>query len=127
MAQKSTTVASLLEQAPRIARILEMPGVVYLGACIVQAPGAWSRVGPTWRVPNMFTIVIGPGLARWGTTKGLAELAVAAADCKPEWHAMGIAICETPNIVFAITAKALAAKVMSEVATLAAEVGDPET
>lgn len=120
--RKSDTLASLLEQAPRIARLLETPGTIYFGVCIVQAPGAWSRVGPTWRVPGVGVVVIGPGIARWGTTAGLAQLAGAGvATAKPEWHAVGLAICE-PNLMFAVTASALAAPQMAEVTALAAEV-----
>lgn len=123
-AAKPGVISGLLEQAPRIARLLETPGTIYFGACIVQAPGAWCRVGPAWRVPGVGVVVIGPGLARWGTTTGLAQLAGAGAPaCKPEWHAVGIAICE-PNVMFAITTIALASSQLVEIAALVAEVGD---
>lgn len=114
----------ILAQTPRVAALLEMPGTIYLGACIVQAPGAWTRLGPTWLVPGIGTVVIGLGLARWGTSKGLAELATAAGGCKPEWHAVGLAICPAPNLIFAITAESLATAPMAAIAELAAEVDE---
>lgn len=121
-AAATATLRGMLEQAPRIERLLQGPDVIYLGPCVVQAPGAWTRIGPTWLVPGVGTLVIGPGLARWGTSQGLAQLAVDAAACKPEWHAVAIAVTATPNIIFALTSASITAPCLASVAALAAEV-----
>lgn len=121
---KTAALRRLLDQAPRITRLLERPDTQYMGACIVQAPGAWTRMGPTWLVPGVGWVVIGPGVANWGTTSGLAQLATDPAACSPQWHTVGVAICPAPNLVFAATADSLAATQLAEVARLVVEVAD---
>jgi len=122
MAKTKTTrtLAELLGQAPRYAALIAAEGTRYMGPCVVQAAGAWTRVGPTWLVPGVGWLVIGPGAANWGTKKGLAELATEPGPA-PTWHAAGLAIAPVPNLGFAMTADVLASTVMAEVAALTAE------
>lgn len=115
-----TTLGDLLAQAPRYQALIEGRGTQYMGPCVVQAPGAWTRVGPTWLVPGVGWLAVGPGVANWGTKKGLAELATEIGP-NPTWHAVGLVIVPAPNLVFAITTAVLASPVMSEVAVLASE------
>lgn len=103
---KATILTDLLESCPRIAALLRAPGTEYLGPCVVQDPGAWTRLGPTWRVAGDRYICIGPGVNVWGTTQGLAELATADT-AKPKFHAIGISISPRPNIIFAMTPEAI--------------------
>ena len=77
----------------------------YLGPCVVQCPGAWTRIGPTWVHPNLGWICLGPGVANWGTTMGLAELATLGT-AKPNWHASGVGI-SSPNVSFVMTHRAI--------------------
>ncbi len=60
------------------------PNSVYLGICATHTTGSWTRAGLTWRVGDML-IVVGPGVAEWGTTQGLAELCVSRT-AKPNYH-----------------------------------------
>jgi hypothetical protein len=115
---KRTSLRELLEATPRIAARLRE--AEYLGACIVQAPGAWARMGPTWLHPRLGWIVAGPGIDTWGTTRGLAELA-SSDTASPTWHAVGIAVAPTPNLVFGVSTVSLAAPYAAEVRALAAE------
>jgi len=78
----------------------------YYGACVVNAPGGWTRVGPTWKVRGGW-IVVGPGVRAWNTTKGLAELAVEKT-AKPDWHAVGATFIENPYLVIPATPEASA-------------------
>jgi len=89
---------------------------LYLGSCIVQAPGAWTRVGPTWldRERLQAWVVVSIGAARWGTSEGLAQLATSV-DCKPQWHAPGTAIVPLPNLAFLIEPHVLQAEHMAPV------------
>jgi hypothetical protein len=83
---------------PRLEPILRHPETVYMGACLVQANGAWTRSGPTW-LTKYGWVIWGPGLRSWGTTKGLAELASERTPT-PTWHAPGWSNVPNPNIVF---------------------------
>lgn len=71
----------------------------YLGPMVVQAPGAWSRVGPTWVVPGIGWLVFGPGLRTWGTSEGLAQLGCDP-NTQPQWHAIGVSFVPEPDISF---------------------------
>lgn len=109
-----------LAGAPHYAAQLRGKDAVYMGPCVVQCPGAWSRCGPTWLVPVGGTAVwgvVGPGVLRWGTTEGLAQLTVGGA--KPTWHSVGFAWSPLPNLAFAMTAAALQEGPMEAVARLA--------
>lgn len=86
----------------RIRAVVERKDATYMGTCIMQAPGAWSRMGPTWCVPGIGWVTYGPGVASWGTTAGLAQLAADHGECSPTWHATGWSIEPNPNIVFAV-------------------------
>lgn len=112
---------AILKSIPRIKDMLKREGVEYLGPCVVQAPGSWTRVGPTWIVPGIGWVCIGPGAKTWGTKAGLAELATFDT-ATPEWHAVGVAVVPDPNLVFAVTKEALGSGHMSEVKELASEV-----
>ena len=107
MAAKKATPAkaagymALLQSCPRVLALVTRPESEYLGVCVVQAPAAWTRLGPTWVTPRGW-VVVGRGLSRWGTTQGLAELAISTVP-KIEWHAVGVAITPAPNVVFACT------------------------
>lgn len=90
---------------PRIERILR--AAEYLGACVIQAPGAWTRIGGTWVDAAGRWWCAGPGVDLWGTTGGLAELA-SATTATPTWHAAGIACAPAPHIVFAVAPEVLA-------------------
>lgn len=82
---------------------IEREDTVYLGPVIIQAPSAWCRAGATWYVPSTACwIVYGPGLARWGTSQGLAQLASASDACNPKYHATAWCIVPAPNLCFAI-------------------------
>lgn len=104
---KASTVASKwsISLSPRVRALLRRPDNEYLGVCIVQAPGAWSRMGPTWLTARGIWICCGPGLGVWGTTLGLAELAHDIT-AKPTWHACAAGMCPQPNLVFAVSPEA---------------------
>lgn len=72
-----------------------------MGVAIVQAPGAWSRMGPTWNHPEHGWFCFGPGIQAWNTEQGLAELAVSKKPA-PAWHATALACAPEPNIVFLV-------------------------
>jgi len=100
------------ERALRIIREAE-----YIGPCVVQSPGAWTRVGPTWIHPRHGWITVGLGAAEWGTSAGLAELA-SASTAKPRWHCSGTSVSPEPNIVFFCTEAALGSELFGEVMEL---------
>lgn len=117
---KNGTLKKLIDSAPRVKPILERSD--YVGTCIVQAPGAWTRYGPTWHDERLGWICAGPGVASWGTTEGLAQLAgPTAGKAKPSWHATGICAVPTPNVVFFAIEEALDAPIMELVRALAEE------
>lgn len=103
MATKEKKVASSLNLVKMAKVAIQQSKIgsgdpIYLGVLVVQAPGAWSRVGPTWIVPGVGHLVFGPGLRTWGTSEGLAQL---ACDTKtqPQWHAIGVSTTD-PDITF---------------------------
>lgn len=107
MNDKLPKVWDVLDANPRVKRqVLENPKAVYMGCCIVQAPGAWCRLGATWYIPDLGWVCVGPGIDRWGTTMGLAEIATFGSP-QTTWHATGIGISQLPNIVFACTQQAI--------------------
>jgi len=89
--------------------LLAREGTIYVGPTIVQAKGAWSRMGPTWLVPGVGWVCYGPGVDKWGTTQGLAELS-SADSAKPSMHAVGWSIAPDPNIVFPMVEAAVNAR-----------------
>lgn len=108
--------AGLLAGAPYYAAMIRR--AEYLGPCVVQAPAAWCRVGPTWRDPvTGCWLCVGPGAAMWGTSEGLAELSTSTAP-RPTWHAVGASLEPAPNICFAVLADVLAADHMTSVREL---------
>ncbi len=113
------TLAKMLAGAPRVEAQIKDARTVYAGPCVVQAPGGWTRVGPTWITPVGW-VVAGPGAASWGTTQGLAQLA-SEGTATPTWHAVGIAIAPAPNVVYAVLPDALASKAMETVRGLTEE------
>jgi len=115
------SLSAMIDMAPRVKAALKRPGVIYMGPCVVQAPGAWTRVGPTWLVPNVGWITVGPGARQWGTTQGLAELA-SEDTAKPTWHSLGISIVPDPHLVFAMQEGGLKSSYMSDVRQLSEEV-----
>lgn len=104
--------AAMLATAPQVAALL--PRSRYMGVCVVQAAGGWTRIGPTWIMPDGLWAVFGPGVARWGTTGGLAQLASEATPT-PTLHAVGLAVAQSPNIVYALTDGARASDALAEV------------
>lgn len=122
MTTKSKTVSldELFRKAPRYQALVEDRDAQFMGPCVVQASGAWTRIGPTWLVPGIGWLVVGPGVANWGTKKGLAELATEVGP-SPSWHAVGLIVAPQPNLVFAVTANVLESAAMVEVASLTAE------
>lgn len=103
----------------RILTQLRRADTIYLGACVVQGPGSWTRIGPTWVVPGVGWITAGAGVAKWGTQAGLAQLAgPTAVDAAPQLHALGWSIMERPNVVFAMDDAAVAASYMKETRVL---------
>lgn len=105
-------VTELLNGAPRVLQQIQRPDAIYLGPCIVQDPGAWTRMGPTWYVPGIGRICVGPGVSRWGTKLGLAELATTGAPT-PVLHAVGVSIGPSTNIVYAMLQEAVDARDMT--------------
>lgn len=90
----------LVKHAPYMAN--HMRRAEYYGVTAVQSPDAWCRVGPTWRNPTTDVwFVAGPGLARWGTSEGLAQIGVSTAP-SPTWHAVNLSMTPKPNIAFAV-------------------------
>jgi hypothetical protein len=75
------------------------PEIMYMGVCIVQAPGAWTRIGPTWHSARFGWLCAGVGVQYWQTNQGLGELAVNP-DVKPAWHAAAVTWAPLPNLVF---------------------------
>ena len=100
------SLKEVLEDTPHAKNLITSEDATYMGPCIVQAPGAWSRTGPTWLVKNVGWVTYGPGVKRWGTEEGLAELC-SSVKPKPELHAEGFDIVPNPNIVFPVSEKAL--------------------
>lgn len=90
----------------RCVAMIREPGTRYFGVCILQAPGAWSRLGPTWRTSDNVWICAGPGLGRWNTRRGLAEISQDVT-ANPEIHATGVAMCPKPNLVFEVSAMSI--------------------
>lgn len=103
--EKANLMEALLGNTPRVLAQVKDEKSVYLGPCVVQAPGGWTRVGPTWQTPVGW-VIVGPGIANWGTTQGLAELA-SASTAKPKLHALGVAVTPDPNIVYAMVPDAI--------------------
>jgi len=106
MAAPHIDIPALLAGVPRIAALIRRNSSDYLGICIVQAPGAWARLGATWATERGW-VVIGPGISSWETTQGLAELAVSTAP-RPTWHAVGVAVAPVPNLAFACLTEVVA-------------------
>jgi hypothetical protein len=79
-------------------RRMDMTGATYYGVCLVNGPGGWTRAGPTWQLRTGNWVCVGPGVAKWGTTKGLAELA-SEAPLATEWHAVAATIAPDPHLV----------------------------
>lgn len=102
----------------RIAALLRRATTFYMGPCCVNASGGWTRVGPTWDVPGYGWIVWGPGAERWGTTMGLAELAVLGS-AKPKWHASAWVSAPKSNAAFHMEELALESSYMIEVRAMA--------
>lgn len=123
MPGKALTVWELLEDVPRINKLVRLPNTIYLGPCIVQARGGWCRCGPTWLVKDIGWVCVGPGINRWGTTQGLAEIATYGCP-HTTWHADGVGVAERPNITFCVTRRALASGYLNRCAELAAQVDE---
>jgi len=66
---------------------------VYYGPCISNAPGRWTRIGPTWRTAHGW-VTVGPVVADWGTRAGLGELAVSA-EPNPRYHDVAAALVDS--------------------------------
>jgi len=75
----------------------------YIGVCLVCGSEGWTRAGPTWIRQNGNYLVVGPGVAVWGTERGLAQLAITKA--KPSWHEVAASIAPIPNIVMLCVAE----------------------
>ena len=108
----------------RARALIKTPGTIYLGPCVVQSPGAWTRVGPTWIIPGVGWLSIGPGAREWGTKEGLAELA-SRATANPSWHAEGVSITKDPTVAFACTEQALSSDPMKIIKDFVDLVEDP--
>lgn len=115
----------LLESVPRVLALVHDETTEYIGPALVQAPGAWTRCGPTWLTKRGLWICVGPGVYDWGTTAGLAQLA-SSPDPKPKWHAHGVAIVPDPNIVFVVGANALTSPEMADVRAMTAAAEEME-
>lgn len=92
---------------------------VYIGPCVVQSPGAWTRVGPTWydRTTRVW-VTIGPGAAQWNTTSGIAQLALDP-NVSPSWHETGVSLSPEPNLVFVMHPNTLTGKAFDTIRELA--------
>lgn len=90
----------------------------YMGVMVLQAPGAWTRVGPTWKMSDGCWVTVGPGVHSWNTAEGLAQLAVDPT-VKPKWHAIGGSPCDLPNLLFMVADAVVEAH--NDINTLAAE------
>lgn len=90
----------------------------YVGVMILQATGAWTRVGPTWRLPDRGWVTVGPGVHSWNTAEGLAQLAVDPT-VRPKWHAIGGSPCDLPNLLFMVVDAVVEAH--DDIKTLAAD------
>lgn len=111
-------------QIPMDDRLLaHLRGTDDMGVCIVQAPAAWSRLGPTRVDERGRWWTYGPGVESWGTTRGLAQLATSD-DAAPVWHEEGWTCVPAPNIVFYVVDAALNAKYMSRVREIAAQAAE---
>lgn len=124
MAAKKTSsnfLAAADYMSPQILGIIERHGV-YLGVCVLQAPAAWTRVGPTWHIPGHAWICVGPGILGWGTTQGLAELASATTG-RSKLHAIAAGVCPQPNILFICLDEAIDHLGLRGLASSAVEVG----
>ncbi len=104
--QSQSVVARMLSGAPRVRGLVARAGVTYLGSCVIQDPAGWASIGPAWHVPDVGYVSVGIGVARWGTTKGLSELA-SEASAKPTLHAAGVVVSPKPNRVFACQPEAI--------------------
>jgi hypothetical protein len=111
------TFGQIVAGLPRLTPLMRRS--MYVGAAIVQSRGQWTRVGPTW-ITEYGWLTIGPGAANWGTTQGLAELAMSAVP-KTTWHAIGVSGPTSPNIAFHVLPLALAAPNMQIVRALTEE------
>lgn len=94
------SIPETLEIAPRWMDVIKESR--YYGVCAVQSPGAWTRVGPTWRTSDGNWICAGPGVGVWGTTTGLGELTTYDT-ATPTMHAAALTISPSPNLVFQLT------------------------
>lgn len=81
----------------------------YLGVCVLNAPGGWTRCGPAWRMPESSPVgsgfvIMGVGVQSWGTNEGLAQLAVGVGNniAKPNWHAAGLSLSDTAYLCLAV-------------------------
>lgn len=99
-AKSDSSVDGMLRGAPRVRALLTRAGVSYLGSCVIQDPAGWASIGPAWHVPDVGYVSVGIGIARWGTSNGLSELA-SEASAKPSLHAVGVVVSPKPNRVFA--------------------------
>lgn len=102
--KKSGDFTRFLAQMPAVRTLID--DALYLGCALVQSDGAWTRQGPTWwsRAERCY-VTLGVGVAHWGTTQGLAELAADTdGRTNPIYHAAGLSVvpAETANIVLAV-------------------------
>lgn len=86
----------------------------YMGLCIVQTPGSWTRIGPTWFADGIGWLCAGMGVANWCTSNGLGQLATDKS-VRPRFHAGASTWSPLPNLVFAV---AYGPEVHKEVADL---------
>jgi hypothetical protein len=100
------TVWELLADVPRVERLVKLPSSIYVGPALVQAEGGWTRCGPTWVVEHIGWVCVGPGVHRWNTTQGLAEIATYGC-AGTTWHADGVIASPRPHIVLFVTQRAL--------------------
>lgn len=108
--------------AETVKRVLS-DDATYMGVCVVQSPGAWTRCGPTWLDPRIGWVTAGLGVRAWNTTEGLAELATSTAP-SPSWHAPGVSVSPEPNLVLFVEAHVLTGKGMAPVVELTDGLGD---
>lgn len=99
--------------------LLRRPTTVYMGPCVLQAPQGWTRCGPMWWT-DIGAIIVGPGVARWGTTLGIAELATRSTP-SPTMYAAGWSHCSEPNLSVAVEEEALNCPHMELVKAYAAQ------